>query len=78
LSKKVISPLPGIFYRRPAPDQPPYVKEGDKVKAGDIVGLIEVMKNFYELQTEESGIVESFLVENEGLVEAGQDIVILK
>lgn len=78
MSKKVISPLPGIFYRRPAPDQPPYVKEGDKVKAGDVVGLIEVMKNFYELQTEESGTIESFLVENEGLVEAGQDIVILK
>ena len=32
------APLVGVFYAAPAPDQPPYVKTGDKVKAGDTIG----------------------------------------
>ena len=42
----VLSPLPGIFYRKPAPDQPPYKNQGDAVTAGDTLCLIEVMKTF--------------------------------
>jgi len=74
----ILSPLPGIFYRKPSPEQPEYVKEGDQVKPGDVIGLIEVMKNFYEVKAEEAGIIEKFVVNNEELVEAGQELVKLK
>jgi acetyl-CoA carboxylase biotin carboxyl carrier protein len=76
--KAILSPLPGVFYRKPSPDEPEFVKEGDTVKVGDVVGLIEVMKNFYELRAEEEGIVDKFAVDNEGMVDAGQEIVILR
>lgn len=76
--KQVLSPLPGIFYRKPDPNADPYVKEGDRVKAGDVIGLVEVMKNFQEIQVEEDGVIESFEVENEEEVTAGQVIAVLK
>lgn len=74
-SKQVLSPLPGTFYRRPAPDKPPYKDEGDDVAIGDVVGLVEVMKSFHEVKTEAAGKVTKFLVENEDAVMAGQPLV---
>jgi acetyl-CoA carboxylase biotin carboxyl carrier protein len=75
MSDTVKAHLPGIFYRRPAPDKPAYVEEGDTVQAGDTVGLIEVMKNFSEVQSEQAGTIGKFLIENEDPVEVEQDIV---
>jgi acetyl-CoA carboxylase biotin carboxyl carrier protein len=72
------SPYPGTFYRRPNPDSEPYVAEGDEVSSGDVVGLVEIMKNFHEIKAETDGLVERFLVENEAAVEAGQEIVALR
>lgn len=77
MTKAIITPLPGVFYRRPAPDQEEYVREGDQVSPGDTVGLIEIMKTFYELKAEEAGTVDKFLVDNEEIVDAGQEVVIL-
>lgn len=71
------SPLPGVFYRRPSAGEPPFVTEGDRVEAGDVVGLVEVMKMFNEVRTETGGILERFLVEDEEAVGAGQDIAVL-
>jgi biotin carboxyl carrier protein len=71
------SPLPGIFYRRPNPQADPYVSEGDELKAGDVVGLVEIMKSFHEIRSDADGRVLRFLVENEGLVDAGQDLIAL-
>ena len=51
----IISPLPGIFYRKPGPGKDPYVKEGDSVEAGQTIGLIEIMKQFSEVATESAG-----------------------
>lgn len=70
----IISPLPGTFYRRPAPDQPPYKETGDAVAAGDVIGLVEVMKSFHEVKSEIAGRIAEFLVENEGPVQAGQPL----
>jgi acetyl-CoA carboxylase biotin carboxyl carrier protein len=70
----VRSPVPGIFYRRPRPDSPPYVSEGDVVEHGVVVGLIEVMKQFYEVQSEVRGRLRSFTVEDEDVVGAGDVI----
>ncbi|HYY23133.1 MAG TPA: acetyl-CoA carboxylase [Thermoleophilaceae bacterium] len=72
------SPYPGTFYRRPNPEADPYVAEGDEVSSGDVVGLVEIMKNFHEIKAETDGHVERFLVENEAAVEAGQEIVALR
>lgn len=77
MSTNILSPVPGIFYRRPSPDEDVFVNEGDSVKAGDIVGLVEVMKTFYEIKAEADGKIAEILVENEGLIEAGQTIATL-
>ena len=74
-NKQVLSPLPGTFYRRPAPDQPPYKEDGDQVAAGDTVGLVEVMKSFHEVKADSGGRVVKFLIENEDAVMAGQAIL---
>ncbi|MBI0578808.1 biotin carboxyl carrier domain-containing protein [Neobacillus cucumis] len=73
----IVSPIPGVFYRKPAPDQPEYVSLGQEVKAGDTIGLIEVMKTFYELKAEQDGVIKQILVESEDIVDAGQDIAVL-
>ncbi|HLR41930.1 MAG TPA: biotin/lipoyl-containing protein, partial [Pseudogracilibacillus sp.] len=49
-SQEVVSPIPGMFYRKPAPDKEVYVNEGDQVEKGDVIGLVEVMKNYYEVK----------------------------
>jgi acetyl-CoA carboxylase biotin carboxyl carrier protein len=76
--RAIKSPLPGTFYRRSAPDAEPYVSEGDRVEQGDVIGLVEIMKSFHEVKSDESGVLEAFVVENEDVVEAGQDIATLQ
>ncbi|WP_324785905.1 acetyl-CoA carboxylase [Streptomyces sp. H51] len=71
----VAAPCPGVFYRRPDPGSPPYVEVGDTVDAGTVVGLIEVMKMFQEVQAGASGHVAAVLVENEQTVDAGQTLL---
>ena len=66
------SPLPGTFYRRPAPDAPAFKEVGSAVKVGDVVALIEVMKQFSEVCADASGTVTAFLVEDAEPVEPGQ------
>lgn len=72
------SPLPGTFYRRPSPEADPYVSEGDEVKPGDVVGLVEIMKSFHEVHSDAAGKVVRFLIENSGLVDAEQEIIVLE
>jgi biotin carboxyl carrier protein len=76
-SKEIVSPLPGTFFRRPAPDKPAYKQEGDQVAVGDIIGLVEVMKTFYEVKAEVAGRITKFLVENEAPIQAGDPIAAL-
>ncbi len=71
----VPAPMAGIFYNRPSPDADPFVEEGDRVEAGDVVGLIEVMKLFNEITAPVGGIVTRLLVENEERVEADQPLM---
>lgn len=74
MAKQIVSPLPGTFYRKPAPDKPPYKKEGDTVAVGDVIGLIEVMKSFHEVKSEVSGKIVRFLADNEAAVMAGEPL----
>ena len=68
---QLLSPLPGTFYRKPAPDKPSYKNDGEKVAKGDVIGLIEVMKSFTEVKADAAGKIR-FLVDNEEPVMAGQ------
>lgn len=77
MAKEILSPLPGTFYRKPAPDQPPFKAEGDAVAEGDVIGLVEVMKSFHEVKAQVSGTLQTFLVEDEDAVMAGQPLASL-
>lgn len=72
--QQIEAPLPGVFYRRPSPDEPVYVEPGAEVDADDVVGLIEVMKQFTEVKAGVAGTIGDFLVENEGVVGAGDAV----
>jgi acetyl-CoA carboxylase biotin carboxyl carrier protein len=74
MAKQLLSPLPGTFYRRPAPDKPSYKNEGDMVAVGDVIGLIEVMKSFTEVKADVAGKIVKFIAENEDPVMAGQPL----
>jgi biotin carboxyl carrier protein len=56
---QIVSPLPGIFYTRPGPDKDPFVRPGDRVEAGQAIGIVEVMKQFNEITSDVSGTVVS-------------------
>ncbi len=71
----VAAPMPGVFYRRTAPDEPALVEVGDEVSEGDTVALIGVMKNFHDITVPSDGVVADILIENEAEVEAGQDVI---
>ena len=75
ISEKVITcPLVGTFYSSPAPDAEDYVKVGDTVKKGQVIGIVEAMKLMNEIESEYDGIVEEILVKNEETVEYGQPL----
>ena len=71
----VTSPTTGIFYSSPSPGSPTYVKPGETVVAGQIVGLIEAMKVFNEITAPTSGIVQKIAAENGQLVHPGDPLV---
>lgn len=75
---EIRSPLPGIFYRRPAPELPPFKDVGDTVAVDDVIGLVEVMKSFIEIKADAAGRVVRFAIENEDAVMAGDVLVELE
>lgn len=75
---EILSPMPGAFYRKPSPESPNYVEIGQEVKEGDVLGLIDVMKQYSELVAEQSGTIDQVLIEDGDAVDAGQIIFILK
>lgn len=72
------SPIVGTFYSSPAPDKPPFVNVGDKVKKGDVVFIIESMKLMNEIKSEFDGTVSEILVSSGDGVEYDQPIMILE
>ena len=72
--KKVTAPLVGVFYRSAAPDAESFVKEGDRVEAGQVLCILEAMKLFNEITSDYSGIVTRIVPENGELVSLGQEL----
>lgn len=75
MTKQILSPLPGTFYRKPAPDKPAFKDVGDVVAVGDVIGLIEVMKSFNEVIADQAGTITGFATDDEEPVMAGQPLV---
>ncbi len=71
----VESPMVGVVYLQPKPDEDPYVKVGDRVEQGDVICIVEAMKLMNEIQAPRSGIVTEILVENEEVVEYKQPLI---
>ena len=74
---EIVSPMPGVFYRKPGPDKDPYVQEGDQVEAGQVIGMVEIMKQFSEVHADVSGTLENFQVEDTAMVNPGDVIAVI-
>ena len=75
---EVCSPMVGTFYRAPAPDADPYVKEGDEIHPGKALCIIEAMKLMNEIEAEISGKIVKILAENAKPVEYNQPLFLVK
>ncbi|WP_323122093.1 acetyl-CoA carboxylase [Burkholderia alba] len=69
---EIVSPLPGTFYRRASPDAAPYVEMGGVIGRGTVVGIVEVMKQFNDIESPVAGTVIEILVDDGEPVDAGQ------
>jgi len=75
--ESVLSPMPGTFYSAPSPDESPFVKEGDLVKKGQTLCIIEAMKIMNEIESEMDGTITKILIEDAGAVEFNQPLFIV-
>jgi acetyl-CoA carboxylase biotin carboxyl carrier protein len=76
--KHVVSPFVGTFYRAPSPTAEPYSREGQTVKRGDVLCIIEAMKLMNEIEAEFAGKITSILVENGQPVEFGEPLFVIE
>lgn len=76
--KSIKAPMVGTFYSASSPGAEPFVKVGDHVKKGDIVCVIEAMKLMNEVEAEEDGEIVEILVNNEDMVEYGQELFVVR
>jgi acetyl-CoA carboxylase biotin carboxyl carrier protein len=74
----VRSPMVGVFYSAPSPKDPPFVEVGAKVKRGDPLCLIEVMKLFTTIAADQDGRITQILPANGDLVEFDQILFVLE
>lgn len=75
--KEIKAPLVGTFYTAAGPDDEPFVKIGQSIHAGDVIGIIEAMKLMNEVTADCDGVVKEVAAENGAMVEYGQPLVIL-
>ncbi|TYL38076.1 acetyl-CoA carboxylase biotin carboxyl carrier protein subunit [Natronococcus pandeyae] len=77
-TEHIQSPMPGVFYTRPDPDEETFVDEGEEVAEGDVVGLVGVMKNFHDVTAPADGTITEVVAENEQEVDAGDDLLVFE
>jgi acetyl-CoA carboxylase biotin carboxyl carrier protein len=71
---KVLAPLTGVFYRAASPDVESYVEVGDRVEAGDVLCVLEAMKLFNEIQSDDAGTIFRIVPDNGELVSQGDEL----
>jgi acetyl-CoA carboxylase biotin carboxyl carrier protein len=71
----VTSPMVGTFYRSTSPSDPPLVNVGDRIEAGQLIGIIEAMKIMNEITSDRGGTVLEIIAENAEAVEYGSPII---
>lgn len=71
----VISPIVGVFYAASGPKTEPFVKIGDRIEVGQVIGIVEAMKLMNEIESDVSGIVTEICVQNGESVEYGQPLI---
>lgn len=69
------APMVGVFYAAPSPNDPPFVRVGQTVAAGDTLGIIEAMKIMNPLEATQSGTIAEILVKNGDVVQYGQPVI---
>lgn len=77
-SKTIKSPLVGVFYEASSPNEDVFVKEGQQVKKGDVLCIIEAMKVMNEIVAKEDCRIKKILVSNEDIVEYDQELFIIE
>ncbi|MGQ9860189.1 MAG: acetyl-CoA carboxylase biotin carboxyl carrier protein [Thermodesulfobacteriota bacterium] len=75
---EVRAPMSGIFYRRPAPDQPPFVEVGDRVKKRQVLALLETMKVFQKVKSPADGTVVEIVAQNEAPLRDNDLILVIE
>jgi acetyl-CoA carboxylase biotin carboxyl carrier protein len=75
---EVKAPMSGVFYRRPAPDQPVYAEVGDSVKKKQILALLETMKVFQKVKCPINGTVVEIVAENEAPLKDGDLMFVIE
>lgn len=76
--KEFRAPFIGTFYRSSGPDKEPFVKVGDSITKGKVLGVIEAMKLFNEIESDFDGKVVKILVENAQPVEYDQPLFLIE
>ncbi len=75
---KVKASVPSVFYRKPSPEEPPFVEEGDAVEADTVLCLLEVMKCYRQVMAEVKGKIMKICVDSNTLVEEGTTLFLIK
>ena len=78
LSNAISSPMVGTIYLKPDPESEPFVNEGDKVKKGDTLLIIEAIKTMNNIPADKDGVIKKVLVENEQPIQFGDPLVIIE
>ena len=73
----VKAPLVGTYYQSSKPETPPFILEGNIIKVGQVICIIEAMKIFNEIESEVSGKVVKILIKDGTPVEYDQDLIII-
>lgn len=71
----ITSPMVGTFYSAKSEDSKPFIQVGDRIKKGQVIGIVEAMKLMNEIESPYEGIVEEILVKNQEMVGFGQLLV---
>ncbi len=78
VGQAIPSPMVGVFYGRPSPDEAPYVNPGDRITVGQVIGIIEAMKVFNQIESPVSGVLRECLAEDGQVVQEGDPLFVLE